>query len=276
MKEMDHFSLYDDTLYSIYTAADFNEMRSELLDHMKQLVPHDYASILLFDRNSGEKVKTVDFYCEPSAFMKAEKKYLDAYPDDIGRRIALNGENAVVRISSLQPERERLHSKIYRDCYRNFNIYDMLQILIRSGQDMIALMTLFRTKEKGQFSDENVYILKALSRHLNTVFYKYFREEDSAATVNSAVEEITNRVHMTPKETEILTLIFLAKSNPEICEELGIKEHTLQKHFQNIYRKLNISSRWELLRFSVNAGTTGIIGRAGWQTGTTGIIGRAA
>ncbi|MEE8885133.1 MAG: helix-turn-helix transcriptional regulator [Eubacteriales bacterium] len=261
---MDNFSLYDDMLYALYTASDFSEMKTALLEHMKQLIPHNYASILLFDKKAeGKPLKVTEFFCEPSEFMEAEKKYLENFPDDISKRIALNGDNAAVRTSSLQPDRERLQTRVYRECYRNFMIYDMLQVLIRSGEDTIALMTLFRTHEMGLFTDEDVYLLRALSRHLNTVFYKYCRQQDNAATVSTAVSEITSRVHMTPKETEILTMIFLAKSNPEICDELGIKEHTLQKHLQNIYRKLNISSRWELLRFSVDAGTPVIVGRAG-------------
>lgn len=261
---MNDFTMYDDMLYAIYSATDLESMKSALLMHMQDLIPHDYASILIFDKNAGKAPYHVAaFYCEPSDFTDAERKYLDTYPDDLENRVAMNGDNAVIRVSSLQPESERLNSRIYRDCYRNYSIYDMLQVLIRDKKDAAALLTLYRTREHGAFTDESVYTLKALSRHLNTVFYKYCRQQDDAANVNSAVQEITSRVHMTPKETEILTLIFLAKSNPEICDELGIKEHTLQKHFQNIYRKLNISSRWELLRFSAGAGTPVTVGRAG-------------
>jgi DNA-binding NarL/FixJ family response regulator len=93
------------------------------------------------------------------------------------------------------------------------------------------------------------------------VFGKYCRQNKTADAASGTVAEIKARVHMTPKETEILTLIFLAKSNLEICEELRIKEHTLQKHLQNIYRKLNICSRWELLRFAVSGGNDSM-GRA--------------
>ena len=34
----------------------------------------------------------------------------------------------------------------------------------------------------------------------------------------------------------------------EIAQSLGIRENTLQKHLQNIFRKTNVTSRWELLR----------------------------
>ncbi|MGN0363043.1 MAG: helix-turn-helix transcriptional regulator [Bilifractor sp.] len=250
---MDNFLAYDNLLYSLYTAIDFEDLKSKLLSHLEELIPHQYSSILLIDpmySRKGGKLKISEFYCKPSEFMEAEKTYMEKYPDAMDRRLNISRETVSVRESSLMPEAERLHSKFYQECYRRFDIYDTLQLSITSGEDLLAVLTLFRTRSAGAFADEDVYLLKALSKHLNTIFYKHCRETDTAASVSGAVETITRRVHMTPKETEILTLIFLTKSNIEICDELGIKEHTLQKHFQNIYRKLNISSRWELLRFA--------------------------
>ena len=38
------------------------------------------------------------------------------------------------------------------------------------------------------------------------------------------------------------------QDNEEIAETLHIKETTLNKHLQNLFRKLEVRSRWELLR----------------------------
>ena len=38
------------------------------------------------------------------------------------------------------------------------------------------------------------------------------------------------------------------ESNAEIADALGIRENTLQKHLQNLFRKLNVTSKWEILR----------------------------
>ncbi|MCB5475987.1 MULTISPECIES: LuxR C-terminal-related transcriptional regulator [Blautia] len=42
--------------------------------------------------------------------------------------------------------------------------------------------------------------------------------------------------------------MFQYRNNDEIAQSLGIRENTLQKHLQNIFRKTNVTSRWELLR----------------------------
>ena len=262
---MDNFLAYDNLLYSLYTAVDFEDLKGKLLCHLEELIPHQYSSILLIDpaySRKGGSLKISEFFCKPSEFMEAEKTYMEKYPEAMNRRLNISRETVSVRESSLMPETERLHSKVYQECYRRFDIYDTLQLSITSGDDLLAVLTLFRNRAAGAFADEDVYLLKALSKHLNTIFYKHCRERDTAASVSGAVETITKKVHMTPKETEILTLIFLTKSNIEICDELGIKEHTLQKHFQNIYRKLNISSRWELLRFAHDGSQSLTIGQA--------------
>lgn len=54
--------------------------------------------------------------------------------------------------------------------------------------------------------------------------------------------------HLTAKETEILKCLLNFQDNEEIAETLHIKETTLNKHLQNLFRKLEVRSRWELLR----------------------------
>ena len=51
---MNDFTMYDDMLYAIYSATDLESMKSALLMHMQDLIPHDYASILIFDKNAGK------------------------------------------------------------------------------------------------------------------------------------------------------------------------------------------------------------------------------
>ncbi|NSK76881.1 helix-turn-helix transcriptional regulator [Blautia massiliensis] len=54
--------------------------------------------------------------------------------------------------------------------------------------------------------------------------------------------------HLTARELQIAEQIFQYRNNDEIAQSLGIRENTLQKHLQNIFRKTNVTSRWELLR----------------------------
>ncbi len=55
---------------------------------------------------------------------------------------------------------------------------------------------------------------------------------------------------LTPTETKIYNFYLEGKSTKEIMEILNIKENTLKYHNKNIYSKLGVSSRKELLYFS--------------------------
>lgn len=54
-------------------------------------------------------------------------------------------------------------------------------------------------------------------------------------------------LHLTEREHQVLDQIFLAHSNREIAEELGIAENTVQAHIGNLMRKTGADNRIELL-----------------------------
>ena len=57
-----------------------------------------------------------------------------------------------------------------------------------------------------------------------------------------------DRYCLTGREVEILSHLYQFETNAEIADTLGIRENTLQKHLQNLFRKLNVTSKWEILR----------------------------
>ena len=52
---------------------------------------------------------------------------------------------------------------------------------------------------------------------------------------------------LTKRESEILVLIAHGRSTPRIQEELMLSANTVNSHTRNVYRKLGIHSRQELL-----------------------------
>lgn len=61
---------------------------------------------------------------------------------------------------------------------------------------------------------------------------------------------LSNLSRLTPTEYKIYELYLSGKAAKDIVEILGIKENTLKFHNKNIYSKLGISSRKQLLRFA--------------------------
>ena len=52
---------------------------------------------------------------------------------------------------------------------------------------------------------------------------------------------------LTDREKEITVLLSEGWSCPKIAEKLFLSKHTVKTHCKNIYRKLGVNSRYELI-----------------------------
>lgn len=67
------------------------------------------------------------------------------------------------------------------------------------------------------------------------------------AAIEPTVKLICARRHLTERESEVFGMLAQGKSVTQIREELFISKNTANTHVKNIYRKLNIHSRQELI-----------------------------
>jgi len=74
---------------------------------------------------------------------------------------------------------------------------------------------------------------------------------------------------LTPRETEILTLLMCGLLNKQIAFELSIAEHTVKLHRQSICNKLRVKSVPEILRIAGNAGIMPSVKKPYSEFGTT-------
>jgi DNA-binding CsgD family transcriptional regulator len=84
------------------------------------------------------------------------------------------------------------------------------------------------------------------------IWIRYFVDRfEKASRLNmelgSKLEKLLSAYHISPRETDILKLMLQGKNNKEIQEELFISYHTVKNHVYNIFQKLGISNRYQLL-----------------------------
>ncbi len=63
-------------------------------------------------------------------------------------------------------------------------------------------------------------------------------------------DEFENGHELTPRQLEVLRLVASGKTNREIAAELFVSEHTISRHVQNIFAKLDVSSRTAATAFA--------------------------
>lgn len=59
---------------------------------------------------------------------------------------------------------------------------------------------------------------------------------------------------LTPRETEVLTLVAKGYAYKEIADRLFVSVKTVQNHVQNILSKLRLRGRYELMRYAIRKG----------------------
>ena len=186
--------------------------------------------------------------CFPESFKEAELQYTKFASEDDLQWILHGKESKLIRESAVLDEDHRLNSPLYRRCYQKYNIYDCLQYTIVFHQKLLGVLTLFRTRPNGIYTSDEVYSLRAIVMHLNPVLHRIFTEKKDTKSSDRFNLPLIDRYQLTAKEEEILKYLLEFKDNEEIAEHLGIRKTTLNKHLQNLFRRMEVHSRWELLR----------------------------
>lgn len=239
------FLMMNDLIYDLYLCADIDDLKHNFLTRLRFLVPCSYVTILLPAPDNSDLFSPVYI---PESFKSAEERYLASIHEDKLLWNCYSKEPNLMRESDLLPDEVRLNSKLYTECYKGFDIYDSLQYTSAKNHIFLGVLTLFRTKAEGPFTEEELFLMNALGLHFNTVLYQLRYEAPAASTTKKDTTSFCCAFHLTKKESEILSLLLSFQSGEEISNLLSITLNTFQKHLQNIFRKTNTTSKWELLR----------------------------
>ncbi len=101
------------------------------------------------------------------------------------------------------------------------------------------LVRAIRTVSRGE-----VFLYPSLATRLVQTYVGGDAGDDSVALVSD----------LTPREKEVLVLIAEGLTNPEIADKLVISVKTVDRHRENIMRKLNLHSRIDLVKYAIRHG----------------------
>ena len=81
---------------------------------------------------------------------------------------------------------------------------------------------------------------------------------EAAARLMREVRAPASPEPLTERETEVLKLIARGKANKQIARELFVAMSTVKTHVNNLYRKLNVSSRTQAALYAARTGLVAI------------------
>ena len=123
-----------------------------------------------------------------------------------------------------------------------------MQLTIVHNGRLYGVLSLFRTKSDGTFSNDDMFFLQSLGMHLNLAISRLI---DSSGTHNStslSVSDFSKIYGLTSREADIFQALTHFMENKQIAATMNISENTLQKHLQNLFRKFGVGSKWELMK----------------------------
>ena len=260
--EQREWACIDEIIYFNHSSYDLisHSNRKTFLSYLHQLIPNSFSVFHLADKTGKH------FLCDPVVFVDGEKngatkrqidaidRYIENYEDeDFGKWLMTMGKCEVYRESDLIDDHEMKSTGYFNDTYAIFDVKYSLQVISAHNKEFQAAIVLGRSKEAGDFTDKEIYMMTLLNRHLSLKLYQQsIRVSTENIRIDSRldenVNEIANSCSLTKKETEIVCNIIKENlSNEEICTELSIAKSTLNKHLSNIYGKCCVNSRTDLI-----------------------------
>jgi DNA-binding CsgD family transcriptional regulator len=152
-----------------------------------------------------------------------------SYPDRTGDL------RAVIKIADFYSARRWHSTGMYTDLYRPKGIEHELMLTLPAGPASAPspgrTLRLFLFREPGRdFSETDRAALTLLRPHLLQAYAEAEQHRRPA-------------LRLTPRQRELLGLVAAGHTNAQIARRLGVTEGTVRKHLENIYARLQVSSR---------------------------------
>ncbi|HCW23785.1 MAG TPA: hypothetical protein DGX96_09165 [Lachnospiraceae bacterium] len=248
LMEKNDLIILNDLIYHVYDSAPVRDREEMLLNGLVRALSCAYGSILHSGSVQNGAPVFSDPVCVPESFLPAEEAYLRISQDDHMLWSSMAGHENVARESEWLTPAKRRQTRIYTVCYEPFHVYDTLQTNLFDGARLLGTLSLYRTRQQGEFSDEDVFFMHLLSSHLVRLLKeREKRQNPSMAITRERIDKLCRAHDLTPRESQILQLLLTGKEDELVARELSISEGTLRKHVQHIYRKLGIRARRQLL-----------------------------
>ncbi len=212
-------------------------------DQIRLLLADDHAVVRSGLRMLLQAQPDMIIVGEAETGQEAIRRVAELSPDVVLMDIempGMNGIEATRRIKANAPAAAVLALTMYEDDQYFFE-------MLRAGASGYV--------PKRAAPDELVSAIRAVSR--GEVFL-------SPALAGRLVEDYLRRGpavegeppgdELTPREQEVLTLIAQGFSNNEIADQLVISAKTVDRHRENLMRKLNLHNRVELVKYALRKG----------------------
>jgi DNA-binding CsgD family transcriptional regulator len=221
---------------------DLAELGHGLLDSLHRVLPSDYISL----NEVGPSPDRVLAIISPEASEESMQQWaIHAHENPILRHYLRTSVGSALRFSDVCTQEELHELALYREVYEPLGVEYQLAFTLPAGPDRVVAIALSRgehdysDEERDLANDARPFLIQA---YLNAVAFDALRARAQGVSATPLLEGLLG-AGLTPRESEVMRLLALGRSNHHIAAELGISDRTVGKHLERTFRKLGVSDR---------------------------------
>lgn len=235
-----------ETIYAINVEEDLRRIGRIALEALFVLIPSDQIMLTYMEKSDQFTIR-----CKDVDTVGMAPRYLDVFLtgdyDDDPYFLYCNvlKETKCFRDSDNMSDSYRESTRIYKDIYSKQGIYYSMRSYLAYRGDVVANISLFNSKQRGDFSDRDLYILDLLAPHVALRLGRV-SARDKQESRQAVSPELYAKWGLTAREQEIATMVVEGLGDDQIADSLCIAKSTFKKHIYNIYQKVDVNNRVQL------------------------------
>ena len=192
---------------------------------LARLVPCEFLSYSEWDLADGPAAtRAVEQPVVPISPLIAEarRELCSTYPLSIKLR---SSDRRALKISDFLSLRELHRSDYYDSVLRPFGIEHQMRLFLAAPAGMSHVLSFSRRRADGDFGERDRTLLELLRPFLGAIYAQ------------------NGHASLSTREAEILGWVARGKTNREIASILCVSPHTVRKHLEHAYQKLDVHTR---------------------------------
>lgn len=243
----DQWQKINQIVLNVYSESDIYKMRLNFLREVNELIPCEKS---FFDLGYKKNAKVVFF--DPVTETVSEE-YLNSYfkvyeSVDIMFWFFSQNQNNIYRETDYVTSAMLGTSLFYNEWMLPQNIRYSMGSRVASNDILYGSVNLWRGEEKGDFTDEEIEILRILNDHLALYFHNKYPNGIRRSNESEYTDTLMHLYNLTARESEIVELIYQGMTSKQIAEKMFISENTVKKHTYNIFKKMKVSNRSQIIK----------------------------
>ena len=230
----------------IHASEDREEMVNNVFSFLQNLISFDYASFYLY--NNGNAVCPVGYNFSQEELLSYINGWEAYDPFKPLRTLLCDYSHPAIRANEYVFKKaadEEEYYKLWQIKDIKYSIFAGLGY----NSTILGSISLYRKESSDKdFSDRDLKIMNLLKSHINIWLWRDQKHSELETVLPGTLYEMKKQYHLTDRELEVIGLWREGFTDKEICERISISLNTLKKHISNVFGKLNINSRVELLK----------------------------